>query len=228
MSKRLPRFSHHCKFGLELTRTYIIQKIKEKNYRDKKTNYQSAFFTMDRDCSPNLKISLDLLCYSGILSKKGTVKIANKRTGQRYMVNLALMITEKAFQTNKISEAVNALSLTDYREFSSSDSQIISITEKIKENGETCSNCGTELSLEAKFCSNCGTKVERERLITVLLEDSIEKLSIGYRLAQRVKKSHPKVGDILQATRDELQKINYVGDVKSRLLKNAAEEYISG
>ncbi|MBN2828566.1 MAG: zinc ribbon domain-containing protein [Tissierellales bacterium] len=228
VAKRLPRFAHHCKLGLELTRNYIIQQIKEKNYRDKKTKYQSAFFTMDRDSSPNLKISLDLLCYSGILSKKGTVKIANRRTGQRYMVNLALMVTEKAFLSNKISDAVKSLSLTDYREFSSSDSNIVSITEKIKEDGETCSNCGTELSLEAKFCSNCGSKVERERLISVLLDDSIEKLPIGWKIAQRVKKSHPKVGDILQASRDELMSIYYVGNVKSRLLKNAAEEYISG
>ncbi len=228
VSKRLPRFANHCTLGYELIKSYIIPEIKQKNFRTKKSSYQSAFFTIDRECSPNLKISLDLLCYSGILSKKGTVKIANRQTGQRYMVNLSLMFTEKAFISSKISEAVKSLSLTDYREFSSSDSKILVFTEQIKESGETCSNCGSEITLEAKFCSNCGVSIQRTRLISVLLEDEIDKLSIGRRIAKRVKEKYSKVGDILQASKDDLMTIYYVGNVKSRIIKNAAEEYISG
>jgi hypothetical protein len=228
VAKRLPKFANHTTLGFNLIRTYIIQQIKEKNYKEKKSGYQSAFFTIDRECSPNLKISLDLLCYSGILSKKGTVKIANKRTGQRYMVNLALMITEKAFESNKISDAIKSLSLTDYREFSSTDSNIVEFTEKIKESGEACDKCGNEISLEAKFCSNCGATINRSPIISKLLEDPIGSLSIGWKIAKRVEALYPKVGDVLQATKDDLMQISYVGTVKSRIIKNAAEEYISG
>ncbi|PHK33582.1 hypothetical protein VF13_38310, partial [Nostoc linckia z16] len=229
VSKRLPRFAKHCTLGYELIKSYIIPQIKEKNSRDKKSGSQSAFFTIDRECSPNLKISLDLLCYSGILSKKGTVKIANRKTGQRYMVNLAFMITEKAFESSKISDAVKALSLTDYREFSNSDPEIQSFTDRIKESGESCTNCGAEVSLEAKFCSSCGKPIERVRIISTLLEDSVDKLSIGYKIAQRVKTKFPKVGDVIQASREELiDNVSYVGQIKSRIIKNAAEEYISG
>ena len=228
VGKRLPKFANHTILGFDLIRTYIIQQIKEKNYKQKKSGSQSAFFTIDRECSPNLKISLDLLCYSGILSKKGTVKIANKRTGQRYMVNLALMITEKAFESNKISDAINSLSLTDYREFSSTDGNILEFTEKIKESGESCEKCGQEISLEAKFCPNCGSAINRKPIISKLLDDSVTNLSIGEKIAKRVLASYPKVGDVLQATKDDLMEISYVGQVKSRIIKNAAEEYISG
>ena len=160
--------------------------------------------------------------------KKGTVKIASKRTGQRYMVNIALMITEKSFISNKISVIIKSLSITDYREFSSNDPQILSYTEKIKQGGELCEECGTEISLEAKFCSNCGAKIDRKPIISTLLENHIDKLSIGWKIKKRVKEFYPKVGDLLQATRNDLMKIDYVGPVKSRIIKNAVEEYISG
>ena len=228
VAKRLPRFANHSNIGFDLIKNYIMQEIKEKNHKEKKSGYQSAFFTLDRDASPNLKIALDLLCYSGILTKKGTVKIANKRTGQRYMINIALMITEKAFITNKISEAIKSLSVTDYREFSSSDPKILDYSEKIKHGGELCESCGTEVSLEAKFCSNCGTKISKRPIITKLLDDPIEYISIGWKIAKRVEEEFPKVGDLLQATRDDLLEINYVGPVKSRIIKNAVEEYVSG
>lgn len=228
VSKRLPRFSNHVSQGIEMCRNYIIQEIRYKNNRDKKSGYQSAFFTIDRDMSPNLKIALDILCYSGVLTRKGTVKIAGKRTGQRYMVNLSLLYAEKAFNSNTIKDVVASLSLTDYREFSSSDSKLLEYTNKIKEGGDKCSKCGEELNLGAKFCSNCGSKVERTSLVSVLLDDSIEQLPISKKMVDRVIPLYPKVGDLLQATKDELMAIQYVGPFKSRIIKNAVEEYIAG
>ena len=75
------------------------------------SDYQSAFFTVQRDMSPNLKLALDILSYSGMVSQLGTVKIAGG-TAPRYLVNLALVATEKAFDTAKFSEAISRLSLT--------------------------------------------------------------------------------------------------------------------
>ncbi len=228
VARRLPRFANHVSIGLELSRNYLIQEIRDKNAREKKSGYQSAFFTIDRDISPNLKISLDLLCYSGILTKKGTVKIAGQRTGQRYMVHLALMLAEKAFNSNNILESINALSLTDYREFSSTDIRIIEYTQKIKAGGDLCSNCGEEISLEAKFCAHCGSKVGRISLISLLLDDSVSQIAITPGIAKRIIPEYPKVGDLLQATKEDLLRIDYIGQVRSRMVKNAVEEYISG
>lgn len=53
LSKRLPKYSHHVKIGVKLLREYIIPEIKKKNFRTKKTKYQSAFFTIERGVSPN-------------------------------------------------------------------------------------------------------------------------------------------------------------------------------
>ena len=227
VARRLPRYANHVSIGLDLTRNYLIKAIKDKNSRPKKRGFLSAFFTVDSDISPNLKISLDLLCYSGILTKKGVVKIVGKKTGQRYMIHLALMITEKAFPTNNIIESINALSISDYREFSSSDNSIIEYIERIKVGGDLCEHCGDEISINAKFCPSCGAKIERKSLISKLLDDNVEIL-FSIKIGLRLKVFYPKIGDLLQASKDDLMKINYIGNVRSRLIKNAVEEYISG
>ncbi len=228
LAKRLPKYSHHVRIGLDILREYIIPEIRIKNNREKKTKYQSAFFTLQRDMPPNLKLSLDLLCYSGVLSKQGTVKIASRKTGQRYMVHLALLFTEKAFIINKFSDVIRMVSLTDYREFSADDPHFDKFLEKLKTSSEECQNCSAELPANAKFCPECGEKIEEKSIIGALLDDSVRYLSISKLIADRVEPEYPSVGDVIHASRSDLMNISYIKEVRSKMIKNAAEEYISG
>lgn len=228
LSKRLPKYSHHVKIGLDILREYIIPEIRKKNIREKKTQYQSAFFTLQRDMQPNLKLALDLLCYSGVLSKQGTVKIASRQTGQRYMVHLALLFTEKAFISNKFSEIIGMISLTDYREFSATDSAFDEYLNKLKLSAGECQECSAEIPPNAKFCPECGSKVIEKSIVGQLLDDSVREISISNAIADRVEPEYPLVGDVVHATRQDLMKISYIKDVRSKMIKNAADEYISG
>lgn len=228
LSKRLPKYSHHVKLGLDILREYIIPEVRKKNIREKKTQYQSAFFTLPRDIPPNLKLSLDLLCYSGVLSKQGTIKIASRKTGQRYMVHLALLFTEKAFISNKFSDVISMISLTDYREFSESDSSFESYLDKLRLSADECQECSSEIPPNAKFCPECGAKVAEKSIVGQLLDDTVREISISSAIADRVEPEYPLVGDVVHATRQDLMKISYIKDVRSKMIKNAAEEYISG
>lgn len=228
LSKRLPKFAHHVRVGIELLRAYIIPEIRTKNHRQTKSGYQSAFFTVQRDMSPNLKLALDILCYSGVLLNKGTVKIAERQTGLRYMIHLALLATEKAFSSAKLSEAMGSISLTDYREFSATDPQISTFLRTLQEASDQCTSCLTALPANARFCSECGTKVEAKSIISALLDEPVGKLSISSRLVNRINPTFPRVGDVVQAHREELMKIAYIKAVRSRIIKNAADEFISG
>ncbi len=228
LTRRLPKYSHHVKLGMDILREYIIPGIRKKNLREKKTKYQSAFFTLQRDMPPNLKLSLDLLCYSGVLSKQGTVKIASRKTGQRYMVHLALLFTEKAFITNKFGDVIKMISLTDYREFSADDPEFKIFLERFKQSADECQECSAEISANAKFCPECGHKVEEKSVVGELLDDPVRKISISPAIADRVEPDYPRVGDVIHATRQDLMKISYIKEVRSRIIKNAADEYISG
>ena len=226
LSKRLPKYLHHLRVGLDMLRGYIIPEIRTKNFRTKISNYQSAYFTIQRDMSPNLKLALDILCYSGILTAQGTVKIADRKTGLRYMVHLALLFTEKAFTASRISDAIKNLSLTDYREFSSSDRQIDAYLSSLMETSGKCPDCSADIDPNARFCSQCGTKIATVAIIGPLLDESISALSISEKLKARVLPHFPKVGDVIQASRDEIMQIKWIKEARSRIIKNSCQEFI--
>jgi hypothetical protein len=228
LAKRLPTFASHVRVGLELLRGYLIPEIRTKNHRQTKSGYQSAFFTVSRGMSPNLKLSLDILSYSGILVNKGTVKIAERQTGLRYMVHFAVLAADKAFASSKLTEAMGSISLTDYREFSANDAQIETYLRGLQEVGDHCGKCSSAIPPNAKFCHECGNKLEVTSIIGPLLDESVDALSLSRALRERVKPQFPRVGDVVQANRDEVKKIKWIKEVRSRIIKNAADEFISG
>ncbi len=228
LAKRLPKFASHVRVGYDLLRGYLIPEIRTKNHRQTKSGYQSAFFTVPRDMSPNLKLSLDVLCYSGMLVNKGTVKIADRQTGLRYMVHFAILAAEKAFASSKLTDAISSISLTDYREFSSTDAQIATYLRQLHEVGDHCQKCSARIPPNAKFCPDCGQKLEVTSIIGPLLDEPVDALSLSYALRERVKPSFPKVGDVVQASREEIMRIKWIKEVRSRIIKNAADEFISG
>jgi hypothetical protein len=61
-----------------------------------------------------------------------------------------------------------------------------------------------------------------------LLEEPTDALSISPKLKDRVKPKFPTVGTIVQSKRSELMAIPYIKDARSRIIKNAADEFISG
>jgi hypothetical protein len=85
-----------------------------------------------------------------------------------------------------------------------------------------------QLAPTAKFCSECGEPIEAKSSIGGLLEEPVSALSISERLAERVTPHFPKVGSVVQARREEIMEIPYIKEVRSRIIKNAADEFISG
>jgi zinc-ribbon domain len=228
LSKRLPKYSPHVRIGLELVRGYVIPEIRAKNHRQTKSGYQSAFFTIPRGMSPNLKLALDILCYSGMLVNKGTVKIADRQTGLRYMIHLALLAAEKAFANPKLAEGIGSISLTDYREFSANDAQIATYLRALHDSGDQCPKCSTPIPPNARFCAECGSKIEPTSIISTLLDEPVSALSLSTALKERVRPEFPVVGDVVQAKREEIMRIKFIKEVRSRIIKNAADEFISG
>ena len=228
LAKRLPKYAAHVSVGLDILRDYLIPEIRAKNSRETKSGYQAAFFTVTRRMSPNLKLALDILTYSGILVNKGTVKIADRQTGLRYMVHISLLATEKAFSNTRLADAISSISLTDYREFSDADPNIEKYLTSLVRSNDQCSHCGHVIAPNNKFCPECGAQIEVRGIISSLLEEPVDGLSLSIALKERVRPNFPRVGDVVQASREEVMKIKFIKEVRSRIIKNAADEFISG
>lgn len=132
--------------------------------------------------------------------------MSNRKSGQRYMVNLSLLFTEKAFVSNKFGEIITLLSLADYKEFGAADSELERFLEKLKESADECQTCSAELPGDAKFCPKCGTPVPTRSIVGQLLDDPVSCLSISNAICDRIKETYPKVGDIVHCSRDDLKK----------------------
>ena len=120
------------------------------------------------------------------------------------------------------------MSLTDYREFSSTDKQIEAYLDQLKETSDKCPDCSADIDPNAKLCSQCGSKIDTGSIIGPLLDEPVSALSISDKLKARVQPNFPKVGDIIQASREEIMRIKWIKEVRSRIIKNAADEFISG
>ena len=150
------------------------------------------------------------------------------------MVHLALMAAERAFSSSMsgsvsgLGEAIQALSLTDYREFAADDPEIAPYLQRLQTSADKCTNCSVSIPINAKFCPECGTPVRPTSIISKLLDEPISQLSISSKLIARLRPRYKKVGEVVQASRQEIMCIKYVKEVRSRIIKNAADEFISG
>lgn len=235
LSKRLPKLVNIVELGYDVLRNYIVFEIKKKN-EGKAPNFrkQSVFFTLEKECHYKIHRAMQLLCYSGLVVKIGMVKIRDRKTAQRYAINLGVMVTDKAFAKNFVRqpmEAIKLISKDDYREFYSTDQNLEDMVRAHNDALPPCTNCGREReNPQHAGCPYCMHPYPKNSILPVLLNDGIGKLAIPYIVLRSVEVDgrFKTVQDILFTTLEQLQTVYNIGPVRSRILRNAAEEYISG
>jgi hypothetical protein len=235
LSKRLPRLASIVDLGFDVLRNYIVPEIKKKN-EGKGPAYrkQTAFFTLEKECHFKIHRATELLCYSGLLIRLGFVKIRDRKTAPRYAVNLGLLVTDRAFASafaRRPLEAISRISKDDYREFYYSDVEFEKLVEQHRDKLAPCTHCGKEReSYQHQGCPYCMTPYPKDEILPALLEDGVEKLAMSGRIKEYVRADGRfiKVKNILSSSLEELDTIFQVGPVRARIIRNAAEEYVSG
>lgn len=232
LKKRLPHLSSHIGIGSDMLKTHIIPEIQKKNEKKGASpKYQSIYFTIESNTNPRILKSLALLEYSGLITSKSFVKTANRKQSKRYALHLGVAANDRVFHSNfsrNPEEAIKLLSLTDYREFYATDNMFDDI---IGNNPfiDACPN-GHPRTAEGEYCSICGKKFSENDVLKTLLDDSIENLSLSRFLLNILKDecNATVIRDIFQINRKSLLKLQYIGEIRSRIIINAIEEYISG
>jgi len=206
-------FVDFINWGRDFVEEHVLPEIKQKNDSylsvDKKT---SCFFWIHKDSPEKIKKSLGLLCYTGIISlHSDAVKATRSGVGARYSVNIGCLLSLENTPASTGNTIVRNLTIKRMTEYGA--------------NHPTFSNLKTDLD---DF---------DDQTISSALDDQLSKsvdfLDLPEWLINALKGlSLNTIRDVLEATEETIQRAYYVGEVRSRYIKNEATsavfEYLSG
>ena len=232
LKRRLPRFSSHIELGMALIKGHIVPELQFKNEgKGDDPKVQTVYFTIESIIPQKILRAIELLEYSGFIFAKSVVKTAGRKQASRYALHLGVAANEKVFHSKFSRDpdlAIKKLSLTDYREFYASDPRFQQLKEDYPST-ETCPN-GHLRETDGRFCPTCGEKFGISNVILDLLNDSVDYLFLTEFLKNSLKGSLEAhtVGEVMELTESDIKQAWMIGDVRAKLILNAAEEYISG
>lgn len=206
-------FKGFIEWGREFIESTVLPDLKEKNDEymksDKKT---SCYFWVHKNSPESIKKALALLCYTGIITlHSDAMKATRSEIGSRYSVNLGCLFA--------LENRPSATGATIARNLT------------IKRMTEYGANHPSYSSMASDF-EDFDDKVISEALESQL-DKSVEFLDLPRWLIDALLGlSLNTIRDVLSATEETIQQAYYVGQVRSRYIKNEATsavfEYLSG
>jgi len=210
---KYPGHLHLIDWGRQFIEGTVLPDLQKKNIQylaqDKQT---TAFFWIHRDAPQPVKEALKLLAYTGIVYEHSSgIRASRNEIGTRYAVNLGALMSLEATPT--ATGLLIARSLTPKRmiEFGANHSSYQPLLDA--------------LPIFAEPAAGAVLKHQLAKAVDVLditdwQKEKLQEAKIG------------TVGDVLLAGEVKLQTLSYVGEKRSRRIKNAALaavfEYLSG
>lgn len=213
LAAKYPGFKGFIDWGRDFIENTVLPELKDKNNlylkSDKKT---SCYFWLHKNAPEGIKKALALLCYTGIITlHSDAMKATRSEIGSRYSVNLGCLFSLENRPSS--TGATIAKNLT------------------IKRMSEYGANHPVYESLVSDF-DDFNDKVISDAL-ELQLDKSVEFLDLPRWLIDAlINLSLTNIRDVLSATEETIQQAYYVGEVRSRYIKNEAMsavfEYLSG
>lgn len=200
-------------WGREFIENIVLPDLRAKNESylssDKNT---SAYFWIHRDAPEVVKEALRILCYTGVLNEmEAGIRATRSEIGKRYMVNLGCLFALDANPASHGFDIAKALTPKRMTEYGANHAVYKSLVEAVGIKGDTDDSGHLERQLEKTIDVLDLTHWQKDKLRELGLE---------------------KVGQVLEATEEQLKLAKYIGDVRARRMRNAAVasvlEYLSG
>lgn len=237
LGKRLERFKAQVNTGYNFITSIVIPDLRaqDNKWRERKKPELSIYFAIESELFDDLKDVIGVLIYSGILSERGQQSIGQNKYGKVYAVNTSVCMSENVLKKDKrtggtFKGEIDRLNRQRVKIYYKGTEKITEIIKTLaKDSMLTCPNCGAERRREWKVCPYCGKPYpEEESLYEKLRRHPVDYLPISERLKKRVKEKFKTIGEILDASYDEIDEISYVGPVRVKIIKTAAIEYMAG
>ena len=204
---------HLIDWGRKFIEGTVLPDLKRRNDhfidRDQKS---TCFFWVHRDAPQPVKEALKLLAYSGIVSEHAVgIKATRSEVGTRYAVNLGALLSLESTPTSTGLNVARGLFPARMSEFGANHPTYQSLLSDVP----TFSEPGVAAVLQHQ------------------LSKAIDVLDVtAWQLSKLHELELKTVGDVLLATESKLQTMAYVGEKRSRRIRNAALaavfEYLSG
>lgn len=214
LAEKYPGHKHLIDWGRRFVEDVVLPDLQKKNavslVTDKST---SCFFWVHRDAPMSVRHALQILSYTGVVSEHSLgIKATRAEIGTRYSVNLGCLFALEAAPAQSAFAIAKGLSPKRMTEFGSNHSSY------------------SDLAIESGTLEDVATN--RDALMQQLQKD-IDVLDVtDWQKSKLRELGLNRVGEVLKATESELKKAGYVGNVRARQMRNAAEaavfEYLSG
>ncbi|MDK9719871.1 MAG: hypothetical protein OEL53_01660 [Rhodospirillales bacterium] len=214
LAEKYPGHKHLIDWGRNFIETIVLPEIQKKNLisleADKNT---SSFFWIHRDAPIGVKHALQILSYTGIVNEHAQgMKATRGGIGTRYSVNLGCLFSLEAKPSQTAFEIAKSLSIKRMTEFGANHSSYVDLASDLP-------------NLE-------DVRINREALTSQLGKSSNVLDITEWQKRTLRERGLNTVKEVLLSTEEDLQRAHYVGVVRSRQMRNAAEaavfEYLSG
>lgn len=210
---KYPGHQHLIDWGRQFIEGNVLPDLQRKNVQylaqDKQT---TAFFWIHRDAPQPVKEALKLLAYTGIVSEHSSgIRASRNEIGTRYAVNLGALMSLEATPTTTGLPIARSLTPKRMIEF-----------------GANHPSYQTLLDAVPTFSEPAVGAILKHQLAK-----AVDVLDISDWQKEKLKEAKIcTVGEVLLAGETKLQTLSYVGEKRSRRIKNAALaavfEYLSG
>lgn len=200
-------------WGRDFMENYVLPDLSKKNkdYLEKE-KYSTCFFWIHRDSPHFIKESLRLLSYSGIVNihSKG-MKATRGEIGTRYIVNLGCLFSLESLPAKTAFAIAKNLTIKRMSEFGMNHPSY-------------------------KGLLDAAPIITSQQMPAILSKQLLKNISVldlpEWQLTKLRSINLVTIKDIVESTESKLKEIKYIGDVRSRRMRNAAisavYEYLSG
>lgn len=198
-----PSYLELVDWGRDFIEKVVLQEIKEKNDNYVKMEKPcSLYFWVDKNVTQIVQEALRLLEYTGLIYEhaKG-IRATRDGVGTRYMVNVGCLLSYEATPASSGPKILKRTTIKRFTEFSATYQAFIDLENAVPN--------FIELS--------------NSEVLKIQLSQDIEKLDLTEWQKERIYElGIQTIGELLNVPEAKLMEARYVGNVRSRNIKNAA------
>ncbi len=213
LPEKYPGHRHLIDWGRQFIEGTVLPDLQKKNDQYLEQEQKSTcFFWIHRDAPQPVKEALKLLAYSGIVTEHATgIRATRSEVGTRYAVNLGSLIALEAIPTSTGLRVARNLTPKRMSEFGANHPAYQGLLAEVPTFAEPATGAVLRHQLAKPLDVLDISDWQRTKLHEINLST---------------------IGDVLLASESKLRTLSYVGEKRSRRIRNAALaavfEYLSG